>query len=100
MTLKYLLIGGLFGLTLMGATQAAPYQTPVSDENTMKVAYWCDSFGRCHKHKKRHHHRHGFYKQPYSAYHPYARGRASYCWNHPYSSPSCERFCAINGCRR
>jgi hypothetical protein len=106
MTIKNLLIGGLFGLTLMGPTQGTPEQIPVSGENTMKVAHSCDMFGRCHKHKRHHkhhkhhkwhHHPYGLYKQPYGGFHPNARARANYCKFHPYSQ-GCERFCYMNKC--
>ena len=92
MSLKKILLTGMFGLVLMGGIQASPYQTPVTaeeNENIVLVSTWCQ------KHPHRCHHHHPHYVMPEYRYHERFEEKARHCRLHPHSW-NCERFCALN----
>ncbi|MGV8948481.1 MAG: hypothetical protein ACOH2E_03835 [Candidatus Paracaedibacter sp.] len=93
MTLKKLLISGIFGVLAMCEANAAPYQTLVAQESMGKVdliSTWCSQHPRhhkCHRHHKR--------VQPFYWYHESFNEKAHHCRHHPYEK-RCQRFCNIN----
>lgn len=94
MHLKKHIIGGLLGISLICAVQAAINQTSVDlNGDIVLVNKWC------RHHPKRCHHRH-FYLTPDYGYHPYSRSWADYCRYNHFSSLRCERFCEFNICYR
>lgn len=93
MTLKNLLIVGIFSALTMSEGKAALYQTLVSQGNQGKIELisWCSRHP--HHHKCHHHHHYRPHLWPW--YDERYNKRASYCHLHPYRE-ECRRFCNLN----
>jgi hypothetical protein len=92
MTLRKLLISGIFSALAMYEANAVPSQTLVSQESMGKVdliSTWC--LRHPHHHKCHRHHR----VQPSYWYHESFNEKANHCRHHPYEK-RCHRFCNIN----
>ena len=92
MTLKNIFIVGMFGMVVMGATQATPNQMLAPTDGGGKIELVA-SRGWCHKHPHRCHHHHRYF--PHYWYNNNFNERAKHCRHHPYNW-RCERFCHLN----
>lgn len=96
MTLKSLLIAGIFGVLAMNEANAVPSQTLAFQENMGKVELikswkWCERHPyhhKCHHRRHHHHHHHNMYDERYN-------NKESYCRQNPFRD-GCQRFCMLN----
>ncbi len=98
MTLKNLLIAGMFGALAMSGAKAVPVHLLVSQENMGKVELvkswrWCKQHP--HHHKCHHRHHPGHHHRYHHMYDDRYNKRESYCRHNPFRD-GCQRFCMLN----